>query len=48
MLTTQGPEAITLMHNLSHNAAQKPPVASLLPGAVAPSASALSRMLGLN
>lgn len=48
MLTTQGPEAMSLMMSLGHNAVQKPPVASILPGAVAPSADALTRLLGLN
>lgn len=48
MLTTQGPEAVSLLHSLGHNAAQKPPIASILPGAVAPSAEAVNRMLGLN
>jgi hypothetical protein len=48
MLTTQGPEAISLMHSLGHNAAQRPPVATMLPGAAAPSAEAVNRMLGLN
>lgn len=48
MLTSQGPEAISIMNALGHTAAQRPPIASALPGAVAPTSDALTRMLGLN